>query len=67
MYTNVNCIIYAAADVCFLYTKPLHLHSLIFKYFCINNDAIFHSISHFHKISGAIFSYSKRFTDKFIL
>ena len=24
MYTNVNWIIYAVADVCFLYTKPLH-------------------------------------------
>ena len=37
MYTNINRIIYAAADVCFLYTKPLH--SLPFKYFCINNDS----------------------------
>ena len=65
MYTNVNQIIYAADDVCFLYTKPLH--SLLFEYFYINNDAIFHSISHFRKISGPIFSYAKRFTDDFIL
>ena len=25
MYTNVNRIICAASDICFLYTKPLHL------------------------------------------
>ena len=31
MYTNVNQIIYAAADVCFMYTKPLH--SLLFEFF----------------------------------
>ena len=34
MYTNVNRIIYAA-DVYFLYTKPVH--SLLFEYFCIND------------------------------
>ena len=65
MYTNVNRIIYAAADVCFLYTKPLY--SLLFEYFYINNNAIFRLILHFCKISGPVVLYSKRFTDEFIL
>ena len=29
MYTNVNKIIYAPANVCFMYTNPLH--SLLFE------------------------------------
>ena len=33
----------------------------IFLNFCINNDAIFHSILQLCEISGPIFSYSKRF------
>ena len=53
MYTNVNRIIYAAADLCFLYTKPLH--SLLFEYFYINNDAIFPFISHFRKFQDQLF------------
>ena len=44
-----------------LYTKPLH--SLLFQCFCINNDAIFRSISHFCKFSGPVFSYSEQLTD----
>ena len=44
-----------------------HLYILYFSNFCINNDAIFRSTWELCKISGTIFSYSKRFTDKFIL
>ena len=69
MYTNIIRIIYAAADVCFLYVQKLYI--LYFSNFCINNDghndAIFRSISRFCKISGIIFLYSKAFIDEFIL
>ena len=63
--TNVNRIIYAAADVCFLHTQKPYL--LYFSNSRIYNDAIFRSISQLCKISGPIFSYSKRYTDEFIL
>ena len=56
---------YAAADVCFLYMQKPYI--LYFSAFRIDNDAIFCSISQLCKISGSIFSYSKRFTDEFIL
>ena len=61
IYTNVNRVIHAATDVC------LNLYILYFSNFCINNDAIFCSILQLCKISGPIFSYSKIFTDEFIL
>ena len=44
-----------------------NLYILYFSNFCINNDAIFCSILQLCKISGPIFSYSKIFTDEFIL
>ena len=44
-----------------------HLYILCFSNFCINNDAIFRSISQLCKISGPSFSYSKRFTEEFII
>ena len=65
MYTNVNQIIYAAANSIFIYTKTLHPF-LYFLDFHVNNDAIFCSILQLCKISGPIFSYSKKYTDEFI-
>ena len=66
MYTNVNRIIYyAAADVCFLYIQKPYI--LYFSNFCINNDTIFHSILQLCKISGPLFSYSKKLPDQFVL
>ena len=65
MCTNVNRIIYAAADVCFLYIQKPYI--LYFSNSRINNDAIFRSISQLCKISGPIFPYSKRFADKFMI
>ena len=65
MYTNVNRIIYAAADICFLYIQKPYI--LCFPNFRINSDAIFRSISQLCKISGPLFSYSEKFTDKFVL
>ena len=65
MYTNVNQIIYVAADVCFLYIHKPYI--LYFSNFRINNDAIFHSILQLCKIYEPIFSYSERFTDEYML
>ena len=50
MYTNVNRIIYAAADVRFLYIQ--NPYTLYFSNFRINNDMVlFCSISQLRKIS----------------
>ena len=65
IYTNVNWIMHAAADVSFLYIQNLYI--LYFSNFCINNDTLFHSILQLCKISKQIFSYSKRFTGEFTL
>ena len=65
IYTNVNRIIYADADLCFLFIQNLYF--LYVSNFCINNDAIFRSILQLCKISETIFLHSKRFTDEFIL
>ena len=62
---NVNRVIYAAVDVCFLYLqKPFILYFLNFHN---NNNGVIRSILQSCKISGPIFSYSERYTDKFIL
>ena len=63
MYTNVNRIIHAAANVCFLYTYTKPLHSLLFE-FSHQQNVIFRSISQFCKISGLLFLYSEKFADK---
>ena len=65
MYTNVNWIMYATANVCFLYIQKPYI--LYFSNFHINNNTIFRSILQLCKISRPIFPYSKRYTDKFIL
>ena len=64
MYANVNQIIDAASDVCFVYTK--FLHSLLLEFFHsirMSSSVLFCNFL----ISGPIFSYSKRLTDEFIL
>ena len=59
IYTNVNWIIYAAADMFFcILSSPTFL---TFWILVINYNAFFHFILQLCKISGPNFSYSKRF------
>ena len=57
MSTNVDRMIYVAADVCFLYIQKLYI--VYFSNIFINNNAIFHSILQLCKISGPIFHIQK--------
>ena len=67
MYKNLNGIINAAVDVCFLYTQKDYI--LYFSNFCISNYALSGSILQLCKISIPVFLYSgseRNLYDQFI-
>ena len=71
--TETALYVFNTCKQCRNYTKCIqiliesYMLLLYFSSFCINNGAVFRSILQLCKILGPIFSYSKRFTDEFIL